>query len=173
MASLERTKDGAAGFLEGEDGHEDGEEKKSAIAEDGHAGERLGLGETATVDVQVKSIGADNAGEETADDERDDGGPNAELPANEKEKANGNFGEGQGLGDEERGPRGKHLVGIDLESEERKRDGNGRTRMHVRAKQLGVAGIDENGRENDTADPDDEAAVIERGGLHHEVSTYF
>jgi len=39
--------------------------------------------------------------------------------------------------------------------------------MHVRAKQFGVAGVEEDGGENDTADPDDEAAVIERGGLEH------
>jgi len=39
--------------------------------------------------------------------------------------------------------------------------------MHVRAKQLGVAGVDEDGGKNDTADPDDEAAVIERGELEH------
>ena len=164
---------GTVGFLEGKDGHEDGEEKKSAIAEDGHASERLGLGETATVDIEVKSIGADDASEEAPDDERDNGGPDAELPTDEKEKTDGDFGKGQGLGDEEHRPRREHLVGIDLESEERKRDGNGRTWMHVRAKQLGVAGVDEEGGENDAADPDDEAAVIERGGLHHGVSAYF
>lgn len=158
---------GTAGFLEREDGHEDGEEKKSAVTEDGHAGERLGLGETAAVDVQVKNISADDADEETSDDERDDGGPDAELPANEKEKTDGDFGERQGLGDKERGPRGKHLVRIDLEREEGERDGDGRTRMHVRAKQLGIAGVDKDGGENDPADPDDEAAVIERGGLEH------
>ena len=158
---------GLAGFLEGEDGHEDGEEKESAITEDGDAGEWLGLGETAAVDIEVKGIGTDDAGEEPTDDERDDGGPNAELPADEKEKTDGDFGEGQGLGDEERGPRGKHLVGIDLESEEGEGNGDGRARMHVRAKQLGVAGVDKDGGENDPADPDDEAAVIERGGLEH------
>lgn len=164
---------GTAGFLENEDGHEDGEEKKGTIAEDGHPGERLRLGETPTVDVQVKSIGADDAGEETADDERDDGGPDAELPADEEEETDGDFGIRQGLRDEEHSPRRKHLVGINLESEEGERDGNGRTRMYVRAKQLGVAGIDEDGGENDATDPDDEPAVIERGGLHHEVCTYF
>src|SRR5208283_268764 len=121
----------------------------------------------------MKSIGTNDAGEETANDECGDGGPDAELPANEKEKTDGNFGERQGLGDEEHSPRRKHLVGIDLQSEERKRDGNGRTWMHVRAKELGIASINEDGGENDTSDPDDEAAVIERGGLHHGVPAYF
>ena len=68
---------GATGLLKGEDGHEDSEEKESAITEDGKAGERLGLGETAAVDVQVKGIGTDNAGEKPADDKCGDGGPDA------------------------------------------------------------------------------------------------
>lgn len=158
---------GTAGFLKGKDGHEDGEEEESAVTENGDAGEWLRLGETAAVDIEVKGIGTDDADEETSDDECDDGGPDAELPADEKEKTDGDFGEGQGFGDEERGPRGKHLVRIDLEREEGERDGDGRARMHVRAKQLGVAGVDKDGGENDPADPDDEAAVIERGGLEH------
>ena len=158
---------GAAGLLERKDGHEDGEEEKSTVAENGEAGERLGLGETAAVDIEVKGIGTDDAGEEAADDECGDSGPNAQLPADEKEKTDGNLGERKSLGDEERGPWRKQLIGIDLKSEEGERDGDGRTRMHVRAKQLGVAGVDEDGGENDTADPDDEAAVIERGGLEH------
>jgi len=68
---------GLAGLLEGEDGHEDGEEKESAVAENGEAGERLGLGETAAIDIEVKGIGADDAGEKPADDECGDGGPDA------------------------------------------------------------------------------------------------
>jgi hypothetical protein len=68
---------GFAGFLEREDGHEDGEEKESAITEDGKAGERLGLGETAAVDVQVKGIGTDDGGKKPANDECGDGGPDA------------------------------------------------------------------------------------------------
>jgi len=91
---------GLTGFLKGEDSHEDGEKEERAVAQNGHTRERLGLGEATAVDVQAQSVGAKNAGEESADDQCDEGGPDAELPANQEKKADGNFGEGQRLGDE-------------------------------------------------------------------------
>jgi hypothetical protein len=40
-------------FLEGEDGHEDGEEQQRTVTKHGPSGKRFGLGETAAIDIEM------------------------------------------------------------------------------------------------------------------------
>jgi len=64
-----------------------------------------------------------------------------------------------------------HLDGeIGDVSEDRKLEEEPRPQMRVGEKELGISGVDEDAAEDEAADPDDDAAKIERAGLHHGLS---
>ncbi len=156
-----------AGFLIGEYRHEHGEKKERAIAEDGDPGERLGIGEATAINLEAEGIGAHYDDEEAKNEETGECGPDAQLPTDEEKQAEGDFGKGQRVRYILHGPRREQLVGIDLQRKKRKRDGDGRAGMHDRKEKLGVACVDKDACKDQPADPDDSAAKIERGGLHH------
>jgi hypothetical protein len=106
---------GSASFLEGKDGHEDGEKQQGTVAKHGPSGKRLWLGKTSAIDVEVQQIGTQNHGEESANDQSDQCGPDAKADANYKEQTNGNFHDGKPLREEQNSPGRQHLIGIDLQ----------------------------------------------------------
>src|SRR5271165_3199712 len=65
-----------ASFLKGEDGHEKREQEKRAVTQDGHARKWFGLGETAAIDRQAESVGANNAGKKACHQQSDKRRPN-------------------------------------------------------------------------------------------------
>ncbi len=149
---------GLAGFEEGEDGHEEREPGEEAVADYGGDGQRLGCGEAAAINLHACGVGVDHGTEETEDQQRAQGGPQAQLPAEDEEKAQRDFREGQSVGHEIHSGGREHLVGANLQGEEGQRHADRRTWVHDGEKNLGVSGVNEKARDDQAADPDHRAA---------------
>src|SRR6266550_4108463 len=98
-----------------------------------------------------------HGGKESQHDQGDERGPNAESPADEQQKTEPDFREGQCVGDPLDAPRWENPIGIHLQCKKRKGHSQRRTRTHSHG-QFGVAGIDEDTGQDEAADPDDGAA---------------
>jgi hypothetical protein len=133
----------------------------------------FGSGEAAAIYVHVQKIGAQDYNEEAEHDQGEKRCPDAQAPAYQDEEAEDYFREGQSMGDELDSPRGQHLKGFDLESEIGEVGRNGKLQKEqgpqgvVGKKRLGIAGVNKDGTENDTPDPDHGATHIQRARLHH------
>ena len=158
---------GLAGFEEGEDGHEEGEGGEEAVADYRGDGQRLGGGEAAAIDLHACGVGVDHGTEETENQQRAQGDPHAQLPAEDEEQTQRDFREGQGVGHEIHAPGREQLIGANLQGEEGQRDTDWRTRVHDGQKNFGVSGVDEETRDDQPAEPDHRAAEVEGAGLHH------
>src|SRR5216684_3901810 len=146
-----------ARFDKSEDGHEKRERGERSVAENCFDREGFGSSETTAVNLQAESVGAHNGGEESEHDQSDDGGPDAESPADEQQETETDFRERKRVRDELDAPRRKNLIGIHLQRKEGKGYSDRRARMHPH-RQFGVAGIDEDTGKDEAADPDDGAA---------------
>src|SRR6266705_2001060 len=156
-----------AGFDEGEDCHQQCQCREAAVAKDCLDGERFGGGKAAAINLQAQRVRAHHGGEEAQRDQRDDGGPDAQTPADEQEETESDFREGQSTSNERYAPGREKLVGINLQSEEHESRSNGWARMHDGQENLGVTCVNEYAGEDQAANPDDRATEIEWAGLHH------
>src|SRR6266851_3569654 len=162
---------GLARFDEGEDGHQERESDERAVTENRFDGEGLGSGKAPAIDLHAKRIRTHHGHEESQHDQSDESGPDAESPADEQQKTEPDFREGQRVGDKFDAPRWKNLIGIHVQRKEGKGYADGRARVHAH-RQLGIARIDEEASENEAADPDDHAAGVHWARLHHDVGLF-
>src|ERR1700730_3792336 len=119
----------------------------------------------------MKQEGAQHPEEKSADQHGNQGHPDAQLPASQQQNSNRNFHERQGVRHETRSGHGKYFVGVHLHLKKSKRDSQGRARAAAHG-DLGITRINESYRQHDAANPDEQAAIIERGGLQHGVLSY-
>src|SRR5260370_14397426 len=101
-----------ARFDESKDGHEQRKGDERAVTENRFDGEGLGSGEAAAIDLHAESVRAHYGGEKSEHDQGDERGPDAESPADEQQKTEADFREGQRIGDKLDAPRRKNLIGI-------------------------------------------------------------
>lgn len=164
---------GLAGFDVGAAGHSEGEGGHGGVFEDFFQVDGLGGGEAAAVDVHVQEVGAEDYYEKTQHERGEKRGPDAEFPSDQYENAEGDFGEGESVGDELNSPVGEEFEGFDLQGEIGEVGGDGelqeepRPESVVGEKGFGVAGVDEDGAEDEAAGPDYGAAEVEWAGLQH------
>src|SRR5271157_445939 len=170
---------GLAGLLERKDGHEDGKDGHRAVFENLLEAYPLRGSKTAAIDVHVEKIGARNATQEPQQQQSNERGPDLQAPANQEQQAQNDFGKRQRIGDKGNARGREQLVRFNLDTKICEIGGNGKLQHEegpehvVGEEDLRDACINEDDTENDTSNPDDDAAIIERGGLHHEVSAYF
>lgn len=167
------------GFDEGEVGHCEGQGGERGVFDYLFGADGFGRGKAAAVYVHVQQVCTRYHDEESEHDRSKERSPDAEAPADQHQKAENYFREGQRVGDELDSPGGEHLKGFHLESEVGEVSGNGELQKEkgpqgmVGKKRFGIAGINKDAAEDDASDPDDGAAEIHWAGLHHADAELF
>src|SRR5436305_263851 len=108
---------GLAGLEESEVGHGDGQDGEGCVFEDFSGADRFRSGKAATVDVHMQEIRASYDHEETEHDDSKNGGPDAQAPADQHQKPQGNLRKRQCVGNELDSPRWQQLKSFDLKRE--------------------------------------------------------
>lgn len=102
----------------------------------------------------MEEVGAKDYEEEAEHEGGEESGPDAELPTDQDEKAEDDFGEGESVGDELDSPIWEEFEGLDLEGEVGEVGGDGEFEEEpgpesvVGEEGFGVAGVDEDGAED-------------------------
>lgn len=76
---------GLASLLEGEDGHERSERNHGGVFENLFQADRLWGAEASTINLHVQQIGSRDHCQETQQEQSDDGRPDPQSPANQKQ----------------------------------------------------------------------------------------
>src|SRR5579859_540039 len=163
------------GFHKSENGHDQCESRKRGVLQHFPEIDRLGCRKAAAIDIHVQCVSAQNSNEKPKHQQRKQRSPNAQAPANQKQEPEDDLRKRQRVGDELHSPRWQHLERCHLESEVREVHGYGkfqnekRPQVSVWLECLRVACVNEDAAEDQTPDPDDGAAEVERARLHHEM----
>jgi hypothetical protein len=157
---------GLAGFDEGAGGHGEGERRHGGIFQNFFEVDGFGRGEAAAIDVHVQEIGAQDYDEKPEHDGGEQRGPDAQFPANEYEQTQSDFREGKRVCDKLHSPVGEEFEGLHLEREVGEVGGYGELQEEpgpegvIGEEGFGVAGVDEDGAEDQAADPHDGAGEV-------------